>query len=343
MRFWKRAFGGDARAPQETSAAIRRSLLAVLDHELDEAESLLTDVVRRDTEEVDAYLALARLYRQRGEIGRAIQMHQNLLLRADLDDGQRFHALLGLAEDFHRGGFLRRAAAAYEEALAQRPRHPTVLRALVRLYLDTRDARRALALERRLARLEGRDPRPAEASLWVDLAEAARAEGRTQDARRALRRALRRDPECVRAWLELGELEAERGRSRKALEAWQRVPAIDRRRAREVYPRLAATFAALGRPRAYEKLLNELLATQPEDPDARLALARTLAARGETEAALAEAKRVVDRDPDHLEARQVIGRILLQGQRDAEALRAYRELLDVLERRVPVRTEGAFE
>jgi lipopolysaccharide biosynthesis regulator YciM len=343
VRFWKRAFGGDARAPRDVNTAMRRSLLAILDHDLDQAELLLTAVVRRNSRAVDAYLALARLYRQRGEIGRGIRIHQNLLLRTDLSEEQHFQALLGLAEDFRQGGFLRRAIAAYEEALTQRPKHRDVLTALVRLFVDIREPRRALALERRLARLEGRDSHPAEANLWVDLAEAARSEGRTDEARRALRRALRRDPESVRAWLELGELEAERRHTRKALAAWRRIPEIDRRRGQLVYPRLAASFAAIGRPRDHEKMLRRLLEERPDDADARLALARALAERGETEEGMNEVRRVLERDPDHLEARSALGRILLAADRVPEALKAYAELLDILERRAPAPTEEALE
>lgn len=322
---------------------MRRSLLAVLDHDFDRAEGLLAEVVRQDSQAIDAYLALARLYRQRGELGRAIQIHQNLLLRSDLDRAQHFEALLGLAEDFRRGGFLRRAVAAYEEARALEPRHPEVLRALVRLFVEMREPQRALALERKLARLEGRDPKTHEATLWIDLARAARAEGRTDEARRALRRALRRDRTCVAAWIELGELEVEAGRDRKALEAWRRVPALDPARGAAVYPRLEASFAALGRARDFEAMLRELLESNPEDVAARLALARALAARGETKQAIDELESVLARRPGHLGARAALGRILLSERRHEEALRAYAELLDQIEGAPPEPELGAFE
>jgi lipopolysaccharide biosynthesis regulator YciM len=185
----------------DVDAAIRRALHAVLDHDLDAAETLLADAARSDGDAVDAYLALASLYRQRGEIGRAIHLHQNLLLRRDLDADARFQALVGLADDFREGGFLRRAIAAYEEVLVHQPRHTRALRALVRLLVGVREPRRAIPLARRLARIEGTKAALAEAGLWVDLAESERAEGRTQVARKALRRSLRADPENVRAWM----------------------------------------------------------------------------------------------------------------------------------------------
>jgi lipopolysaccharide biosynthesis regulator YciM len=331
MAWWRGERGREA-GVDGADAAIRRALHAVLDHDLDAAESILAGAVRADSREIDGYLALASLYRQRGEIGRAIHLHQNLLLRRDLEAGVRFQALVGLADDFREGGFLRRAIAAYEEVLAHQPRHARALRALVRLLVDAREPRRAIPLARRLARIEGQQASQLEATLWVDLAESERAEGRTQVARKALRRALRADPQSVRAWIALGLAEAELGNAKRALTAWRRVPEIDRRAGPNVYPRLAATFAALGRAREHEDFLHELLAGDAEDADARLALARALAARGATEDALAEVRRVLDREPEHLEAHAAQGRILLAEGREAEVAKAHAALLDVLDR-----------
>lgn len=312
---------------------MRRALLLALEDDLDGAEELLAGIVRADSERVDAYLALGSLYRRRGEIGRAIRLHQNLLLRRDLDEAVRDEALRGLAGDFQRGGFLQRAIAAYEEVLERRPRDRGALAALARLEADARDHERAIELERRLARLEGRDARPREAELLVQAAETAHAEGRSDDARRTLRRALRRDPGHARAWMRLGELEAERGRTKRALAAWKRVPALDRRLAEGVYPRLESAFAALGRPREHEDFLRGLLEERPGDVGARLALTRALAARGATEEALGEVGELLDRSPEDLRAHAVRGRVLLDAGRDAEAAKALESLLEVLERR----------
>jgi len=329
---WWRGTRGAVSGPHDVDAAIRRAFHAVLDHDLDAAESILAAAVRSDSSEVDGYLVLASLYRQRGEIGRAIHLHQNLLLRRDLDTDVQFQAIVGLADDFREGGFLRRAIAAYEEVLAHQPRHARALHALVRLLVDAREPLRAIPLARRLVRIEGKQASLLEATLWVDLAESERAEGRTQVARKALRRALRIDPQNLRAWIAIGLVEAELGKPKRALAAWRRVPEIDRRAGPIVYPRLAATFAALGQARDYEIFLQELLAIDAEDSGARLALARGLAARGATEDALTEVRRVLEREPEHLDAHATQGRILLAAGREAEVAKAHEALLDLLDR-----------
>jgi lipopolysaccharide biosynthesis regulator YciM len=307
-------------------------LHAVLDHDLADAEAVLADALRQDSSQIDAYLALASVYRQRGEIGRAIHLHQNLLLRRDLGSAERFQALLGLADDFREGGFLRRAIAAYEEVLTRAPREPRALRALVRLLVDAREPHRAIPIAKRLARVEGDAARDLEAQVHVELAHVERAEGRPQAARKALRRGLDLDPRAVHAWIALGEVEAELGRSKDALAAWRRVPEVDRRAGPLVYPLIAGTYAALGRARDYEAWLQELLAGDGDDADARLALARALAARGVASEALDEVATVLDREPRHLAAHAVRGRILLSEGREAEVVKAHETLLELLER-----------
>ncbi len=331
------------RSSGNADGALRRALLALLEQELDETERALEDAVRADPDDTVAYFALARLYRRRGEIGRAIRMHQNLLVHPTVDAAMRDTALSELAADFRRGGFLRRAIASYEEVLSKRPRDADALRNLSRLLPSVREYERAIEMERRLAKLEGRKAAPREASLLVEMAEAAHAEGRTDDARRALRRALRKDRECVSAWIALGELEAERGRTKAALKAWRRVPQLDRSSAPLIYPRLEATYAAADRSREYETLLRDLLSESQDDTEARLALARTLAARGEVTEAVAECRRVLERSPDHFRARVVLGRTLLAEGQDAEAHKAYAELLDAIEDHGAPPVRGSLE
>jgi len=343
VRWWTRAFGGDARAPRDVDSALRCALLAALDRDLDRVERMLRHAARLDPDAVEPYQALARLFRMRGEIGRAIRIHQNLLLRADVTTDDGVALVADLAADFRQGGFLRRAIAAYDEVLAYRPRHRDALRALVGLLADVREYPRAIEMERRLARVERRDAAAGEARLRVEMARAARAEGRSEDALRAVKKALKKDRKSVDAWLVLGELEAERGRTRAALAAWERVPRLDRRAGPRVYLQLAATYAALGRARDYENFLRGLLEAHSDDAAARLALARNLAARGDVEGAIGELRRELARNPDDLEARGVLGRLLLSERRDLDATKEYGELLEVLDRQDRARSWEAVE
>jgi lipopolysaccharide biosynthesis regulator YciM len=328
-----RAFQGVTHAKKNVDAILRAALLATLDRDLDRAETLLAQAVRIDSGGVESFLALGRLFRMRGEVGRAIRIHQNLLLRSDLTPAQRVHVLGDLAADFKQGGFLRRAIASYEEVLARDPVNIAAMRALVSLLVDAREFSRALTVQRLLARRAGEKRGPGEAEIYVEMAVAARDEGRNDDARKFAKRALRKCKTLLRGWVVLGELEAERGRNKAAIAAWCRATELDAASGALVYPKLEIAYAALDRRPDFEKLLRESLESRPDDRAARMALARSFASRGEVDAAVAELHEVAKHAPDELDSRSALGRILIAEGREAEVSRLLGELLDTLDRR----------
>jgi lipopolysaccharide biosynthesis regulator YciM len=333
MGWLARAFGGSARDSRDLDSEVCSALLSVLDQNLDRAEEALVRAVRSDADGIESYLALARLYCKRGEIGRAIRVHQNLLLREDLRKEQRLTALADLGADFRQGGFEDRAIACYEDVILDDKRDLKSLRALVQLYAQTGRYARAIEYSRRLTRLEGGERGDEEARLYAEMAKVQYAEGHHDDARRSAKKALRCNKRCVAARVLLGDLEAERGRAKAALAAWSEVPRLDRASGPLVYAKLEATYAALGRIRDFEAFVRGLLEQQPEDVRARRALAIVLSARGDIDAGISELNRLLGVDSDDLETRAALGQILLSEGRVSEAAREYGLMIAALSRR----------
>jgi len=138
----------------EFDRALRRSLRASIEGDPARAQTWLERAVELDSSDVDVYQALARLYRDRGEVGRAIRMHQNLLLRDDLERGERARVKLELARDYEAGGFLERALATLEELLEERPRDPEVVEEMALALLSRGDRARSATLTAHLRRLD---------------------------------------------------------------------------------------------------------------------------------------------------------------------------------------------
>jgi lipopolysaccharide biosynthesis regulator YciM len=164
------------------------------------------------------------------------------------------------------------------------------------------------------------------------MARHARQTGHGEDARRQLRRALKKAPDHGEGWSLLGELEAERDKPAQALAAWEKAVAAEPRLAGELYPRIEASYAARGKPGEFEKGLRGRLEEHPGDAPARMALTRTLAARGDTSEALAEIGGLLEAEPDRLEAHALRAEILLRDDREAEAAVALGELRTALDR-----------
>jgi len=324
--------------PDDLAQAWRRGLRAAVSEDWPSAETWLERIVEADSADLDAYHALARLYRRQGAVGRAIRMHQNLLLQADLSKNDRIDGLFELARDFEAGGFSDRAAATYEEFLDLRPRHAEAIERIIPLLSDQREFTRALALIKRLRRLDVEAAERLETELLLDRARCALNEGDHDTARKALKRLLRRHKTCAKAWAMLGELETERGKTAKALDAWKRAATSDAEVARELYSKIQAGFAAKGKPADFDAYVRDILTARPTDAFALVALARALASRGETHAAIEELSRAIELGSDSAPTSDSIalhaerGRQLLATQQDAEALKAYGELIDALNR-----------
>jgi lipopolysaccharide biosynthesis regulator YciM len=329
VAWWRNKRSADA--PGDRDRAWKRALRAAVGDDWATVETWLERIVEADTDDLDAYHALAKLYRRQGDVGRALRMHQNLLLRADLARDQRVEAQIELARDFEAGGYKERAAATYEEILAAQPRNLEVVERLVPLLQDLREYPRALALVRRLRRPDRAKAERQEVEILLAQAQGRIDEGDLDGARQAIKRCLRRDKACGRAWAILGEIEAERGKNAKALAAWKRAAQVDVDVAAALYPKIDASFAERRKPEEFDAFLKEILEERPTDHAARIALARALASRGNARAAIEELARSVEVVPDHLGLRVELGHQLLASGQDAESLKAYAELLGVLD------------
>jgi len=331
VKWLRRLFGERSRLPRDSDAVLRRALLAVLDRDFGYAEELLERAVKLDSNDPENYIALAHLYRARGELGRAIRIHQNVLLRPDLDRYTRLEALVGLGNDFREGGFLGRAIGKYIEVLEIEPDHREALKQLIPMLIDTRDIQGAIAMERRLARLGGSGKSTEEVSFLVDIALVAKEDGKLGEARRVLKRALRRDPKYARAWILLGDLEVERGRTRAAISAWKHVAQLDLRKAPTAYARLRNLWTEMNRGDTYESFLRDILSDFPGDRGATLALVEWLASKGNPEGALDELRPFLQFAAKDLEARGLFGKLLLESAKREDALKEFEALLALLQ------------
>jgi lipopolysaccharide biosynthesis regulator YciM len=130
-----------------------RGLNHLLNEQPDRAIDAFIEVATLDPETTELHFALGNLFRRRGEVDRALRVHQSLLHRDDLPANQREQALYELAQDCLKAGLLDRAEVAYQGLLEGRFRREALL-ALMRIYETERDWPRAIAISRQLAELD---------------------------------------------------------------------------------------------------------------------------------------------------------------------------------------------
>lgn len=236
----------EARKNLDLPAAYFKGLNFLLNEQPDKAIEIFIKVLEVNSETVETHLALGNLFRRRGEVERAIRIHQNLIARPTLDREQRSLALLELGQDYLKAGLLDRAENLFLELAEIRAHSEQALRLLLHIYQQEKEWDKAIEVARKLARVSGKRMDDVIAHYHCELAEQAHARRNVNAAREHLKEALRSDPHCVRASILLGDLEAEEGRLRQAIAAWRRIEEQDAHYLGEVAGRIADAYRRLG-------------------------------------------------------------------------------------------------
>ena len=224
----------------------------------DEAIEVFIKVLEVESETVETHLALGNLFRRRGEVDRAIRIHQNLVARPSLDKEQRSLALLELGIDYMRSGLLDRAESLFKELIQSRMHERQVLRHLVDIYQLEKDWDAALEYIQRLERVTGEDLRDVRAHFYCEKAEISKSAGDQPEAFRLLTKALKEDRKCVRARLLSADLSNVVGDYVAAIEHLKKIERQDIDFLPEAIPRLVDNYEKLDRVDELSKYLSRL-------------------------------------------------------------------------------------
>ena len=158
---------------RELNADYFAGLNFLLNEEPDKALEVFVRMVDVDSDTIETHFALGNLFRRRGEVNRAIQIHQNIFERKELPRRHREQALRALAEDYLKAGLLDRAEA-YLKQLADRPAYRReALERLVLIYEQEREWEQAIAIRDRLADETHTGRSPVVAHYFCELAQKA--------------------------------------------------------------------------------------------------------------------------------------------------------------------------
>src|SRR5882757_632735 len=153
----------------------------------DRALDMFLKLMDANADTIETHFSLGSLYRRRGEVGRAIRIHQNLLAREALAPEHREQALLALAQDYLRAGLLDRAEGLFQQ-VSEVPRlRASALDSLRGVYERQHEWQQALDVYRLLARIKAAPPRLVSAHYLCELAGLAIERGEMDTARRLLR------------------------------------------------------------------------------------------------------------------------------------------------------------
>jgi lipopolysaccharide biosynthesis regulator YciM len=301
----------------------------LVDNHVDQAIDELTQAASTDNDALEIQMILGNLYREKGQVGRAINVHQALLQRPNLTRLEHAYVLLCLGLDFRHGGFVDRAGEAFQEVLRLDPKNRYALVNVQKLHEEQHEWLDALRVREQIAKIDaGRRPDegPILAFLRNAIGTAKVRDGDLSAAAKEFSAAVDVDPRTAPAYLNLGDVYEQQGNLPAAVTTWERLVQAAPDRAYLAFDRLERAYRTLNSPGRFAELCRRVIDSRPGDWRARLALARHYTGAGEPREAFELMMAALPHNPHALAIHQAIWRALNDLDLDPMLVRRYTAL-----------------
>jgi lipopolysaccharide biosynthesis regulator YciM len=227
----------------------------LLSNQQDKAVDLFLDMLKEDSNTVEAHLTLGNLFRSRGEVDRAIRIHQALMESASLTFEQRLLAVQQLGRDYMAAGFYDRAEEMFTQLIKEEDFQHSALQQLLVIHQATSDWQKAIDVAEKLTRLGKEDKRVEVAHFYCELALLAMGSDDQEKAMGLLKKASAADRNCARVSIMQGRIFMAQEAWAKAAAALEQVLEQDKEMVSETLPMLHECFTHLQQPTEWTDFL----------------------------------------------------------------------------------------
>jgi lipopolysaccharide assembly protein B len=235
-----------------------RGLNYLLNEQQDKAIEIFLQIAEVDKDTIETQFALGHLFRRRGEVDRAIRMHQSLVAKHGLSEDQKTRAVLALGEDYMRAGLLDRAETLLNDLVEMGVFKPQALRHLISITQSERDWYKAIEYSQKYEEVGGESMTKIISHFYCELADQARSKGDNKEARKLIADAYTADNQSVRAGMLEAQIELSENDDAGAIRAFERVVRHDYEYLPEVLPALLASYARKGETTRARSFLLEM-------------------------------------------------------------------------------------
>ena len=248
--------------PQYTlSSDYFKGLNYLLNEQTDKAINVFVGMLDVGEETVDTHLALGNLYRQRGEVEKAIKIHQNVIAKPSLSVSKRNDALYELARDFMNAGLLDRAENLFQELIKKQSHLQSALKYLLSIYQQEHDWQAAILTAKKLESATNVSKSKQVSHFYCELARLSQKSGNSKEALQLVKKALGTDKQSVRASIIEGEIYKSLGNCKAATRAYRRVEQQDPLMISEILESLLQCYKALNNHKEFKAYLEHILKT----------------------------------------------------------------------------------
>ncbi|MGJ8679933.1 lipopolysaccharide assembly protein LapB [Paraglaciecola sp.] len=206
-----------------------RGLNFLLSDEPDKAVDTLIKMIDLDSDTVETHIAMGKFFRHRGELDRAIRVHQNLVSNEEISASLRETALFELGRDYILAGFLERAENAFLQLMNSQKYFIKAQAQLFNIYQSTKDWPKAIELAENMIGAGGDSEELCArvAHFYCEQANVEIADTKFDAAESHLKKAIVADDKAVRPWLMLGQMAMQQKQYEAAIAHLEQVPVRD--------------------------------------------------------------------------------------------------------------------
>lgn len=236
----------------------------LLNEQIEKAMESFSRMLNVNANNVEANLMLGHLFRRKGEVDKAIRIHQDLLAKPSLTAKQRCQSLLALGQDYLCAGVYDRAESLFQELSdVYQDISEKSLQFLISIYEIEKDWDKAIDVAKQLQSKTMEYMGLQIAQYYCEKAVLAKQRGDLALALKCIKQALQADRGCVRASILQGDIEVSAGRYEAALKAYKRVAQQDRTFLPEVIERIVKCYEKINAGVALDYYLQQLLLDHP--------------------------------------------------------------------------------
>lgn len=224
----------------------------------------LGEAARKSSENVEIFLTLGNLLRKKGQAERAIQIHQGLLHRSDLEPAERSQVLYCLAMDFKSAGFVDRALKIFEDLLNREPDNTLVLQQMEELQEELQNWQRAYELQQKLMKKTNSEDYSTLAFLQNELGKTFWEKGDIKGAMKAFKNAISLYDYTYPAYISLGDIFLEQSNYDEAINIWEKMAYISPNKATLVFDRLKEGYKLINQEDKFKEFFAQLAEKNPK-------------------------------------------------------------------------------
>lgn len=217
----------------------------LLSNQKDKAVDLFLEMLKEDEGTLEAHLTLGNLFRSRGEVDRAIRIHQALMESASLTFEQRLLAVQQLGRDYMTAGFYDRAEKMFLQLIDEEDFQDYALQQLIIIYQSISEWNNAISAATKLVKLGKLKYNTEIAQFYCELASLSIASDDLDKALVYLQKSAAADPNCARTSLMFGRVLMGQDKIEQAITYFKQILEQDKSFIGEALPFLKTCYMQL--------------------------------------------------------------------------------------------------